>query len=94
MPNTESTISPYVLRTYRDVVGTVIAAQKPLSVQTISKILAIPEETIRAALDPIGSIINAPASGDDPVHFYHATAKEFLTGPPHGDENDRDVFLQ
>ena len=93
MPNTESAISPYVLRIYRDVVGTVIAARQPLSVQTISKILATSEETIRAALDTIGSIINAPASGDNPVQFYHATAKEFLAGPPHGDENDRDFFF-
>jgi len=93
MSNTESAISPYVLRTYRDVVGAVITAQEPLGVETISRILAISEETIRAALDPIGSIINVPASGDGPVRFYHATAKEFLTGPPHGDENDRDFFF-
>lgn len=87
------TVSPNVLRTYRKVVGTVIAARRPLSVQTMSKILAISEENIRAALDPIGSIINTPVSNDDPVHFYHATAEEFLTGPPQGDEVDRSFFF-
>ena len=40
----------------------------------------------------LGSIINAPAN--KPVHFYHATAKEFLTGPPLGDENDREFFFK
>ena len=73
--------------------GTVIVAFKPLSVGTVSKILSIPEGDVLAILDPIGFIINAPTLGDDPVHFYHATAKEFLTGPPQGDENDREFFF-
>ena len=86
-------VSPYVLSTYRDVVGTIIVARKPLGVGTISRILGMSEEDVLAILDPIGSIINAPTLGDDPVHFYHATAKEFLTGPPQGDENDREFFF-
>ena len=93
MPNNELTVSPHVLRTYQQVVGTVIAARKPLSVQTMSNILAISEGDIRAVLDPIGSIINAPISDDDTVHFYHATAKEFLIGPPQGDDHDRGFFF-
>lgn len=93
MPNTALTASPDVLRTYHEAVGTVIAARRPLSVQTISNILAIPEENIRAVLDPIGSIISTPISDDDPVHFYHATAEEFLTGLPQGDEVDQAFFF-
>ena len=83
----------YMLSTYREVVGTVIVAHEPLSARTISEILGISAGDVLAILDPIGSIINAPASGDDPVHFYHATAKEFLAGPPQGDENDREFFF-
>ena len=86
-------VSPCVLSTYREVVGTIIMARKPLGVGTISGILGMSEEDVLAVLDPIGSIINAPTLGDDPVHFYHATAKEFLTGPPQGDENDREFFF-
>ena len=86
-------VPPYVLSTYREVVGAIIVAREPLSVGTISKILSIPEGDVLAILDPIGSIINAPTLGDDPVHFYHATAKEFVTGPPQGDENDREFFF-
>lgn len=82
-----------MLRTYQQTVGTVIAAQNPLNVQTLSKILVIPEENIRAALDPIGSIINTPTNNNTAVHFYHATAKEFLTGPPQGDNVDRAFFF-
>ena len=83
----------HVLSTYREVVGTVIVAHEPLSARTISEILGTSEGDVLAVLDPIGSIINAPTSGDDPVHFYHATAKEFLTGPPQGDNNDREFFF-
>ena len=83
----------HVISTYREVVGTILAAREPLGVGTISKIFGVSEGDVLAILDPIGSIINAPTSGDDPVHFYHATAKEFLTGPPQGDENDQDFFF-
>ena len=81
----------HVLSTYREVVGTVILAHEPLSARTISEILGTSEGDVLAVLDPIGSIINAPAN--KPVHFYHATAKEFLTGPPQGDKNDREFFF-
>ena len=83
----------HVVSTYREVVGTVIVVHEPLSARTISEILGTSEGDVIAVLDPIGSIISAPASGDDPVHFYHATAKEFLGGPPQGDENDREFFF-
>ena len=83
----------YVLPTYREVVGTVIVAREPLSVGTISRILNISEGDVLAILDPISSIINTPTLGDDPVHFYHTSVKELLTGPPQGDENDRDFFF-
>ena len=81
----------HVLSTYREVVGTMIVAHEPLSVGTISDILGTSEEDVLAVLDPIGSIIAAPAN--EPVHFYHATAKEFLSGPPQGDDNDREFFF-
>ena len=86
-------VRPRVLDRYREVVGTVIAAQTPLGVAVISKILGISDERIRAALDPISPILNVPTSDSNPIHFYHATAKEFLIGPPHGDENDREFFF-
>ena len=88
-----SGVHRYVLSTYREVVGTIIVAHEPLGVGTISRILGMSEEDVLAVLDPIGSIINAPTLGDDPVHFYHATAKEFLARPPQGDENDREFFF-
>ena len=80
-----------MLSTYREVVGTIVVVREPLGVSTISKILGISEEDVLAVLDPIGSIINAPV--DKPAHFYHATAKEFLTGPTQGDEKDRAFFF-
>ena len=84
-------VHPSVLDRYRKVVGTVIVVDIPLNFATISKILDISDERIRAALDPISPILNVPTSDNDPIHFYHATAKEFLIGPPHGD--DREFFF-
>ena len=88
-----SGVHRYVLSTYREVVGTIVVAHKPLSARTISGILGTSKGDVLAILDPIGSIINAPTLGDDPVHFYHATAKEFLSGPPQGNDNDREFFF-
>ena len=87
-------VSPCVLSTYREVVGTIIGACEPLGIGTISGILRTSNGDVLAVLDPIGSIIDAPTLSDDPVHFYHATAKEFLTGPPQGDDNDREFFFK
>ena len=83
----------YVLSTYREVVGTIIVVHESLSARAISEIIGISEGDVLAVLDPISSVVNAPTLGDDPVHFYHATAKEFLTGPPQGDDNDRGFFF-
>ena len=80
-----------MLSTYHEVVGTIIVAHAPLSARTISEILDTSEEDVLAVLDPIRSIINAPVN--KPVHFYHATAKEFLTGPPQGNDNDREFLF-
>ena len=81
----------HVLPIYREVVGTIIVTHEPLSARTISEILGRPTRDVLAVLDPIGSIINAPAN--KPVHFYNVTAKEFLTGAPQGNENDRGFFF-
>ena len=80
-----------MLSTYREVVGTIIVAHEPLSVGTVSDILGTSKGDVLAVLDPIGSIINAPTLG--PIHFYHATAKDFLTGPLQGDDNDQEFFF-
>lgn len=84
---------PDVLRTYRGVVGAVIAAREPLSMGTTSKILGISREDILAALNPIGSIIDVPTSDGGLARFYHATTKEFLIGPPQGNKDDEEFFI-
>ncbi|KAF8326201.1 uncharacterized protein EI90DRAFT_1965133 [Cantharellus anzutake] len=46
----------------------------------------------QATLQPISSIIELPLE-DMGVKFYHATAQEFITGNPIGDENDKIFFI-
>ncbi|KAF8338209.1 uncharacterized protein EI90DRAFT_3042109, partial [Cantharellus anzutake] len=83
-PNMAS-IPSHVVNNYRQVVGMVVVAHDPLSVYSMSRLLGIAEDEIYAILNPIGSIIDIPSNNMN-VKFYHATAKEFITGDPIGEE--------
>ncbi|KAF8328588.1 uncharacterized protein EI90DRAFT_3126043 [Cantharellus anzutake] len=58
-----------------------------------SVLFGIAEPEIRAMLEPISSIIHLPSQNTERVNFYHATAKEFITGDPIGEERDEVFFI-
>ncbi|KAF8338808.1 uncharacterized protein EI90DRAFT_3039244, partial [Cantharellus anzutake] len=87
-----SRIRPHIEKNYREVVGMIIAAQEPLSVHSMSHLLGIAEGKIHAILNPISSIIDVPPNNAK-VKFYHATATEFITGVPIGDDEDKGFFI-
>ncbi|KAF8318556.1 uncharacterized protein EI90DRAFT_2706512 [Cantharellus anzutake] len=104
----QSSIRPRVINNYRQVIGMIIAAYQPLSLYSISKLLGVAEDEIRATLDPISSIValsqqeslsydfsEESLSHDDPLYptFYHATMKEFLADRPFGRKSDRPFFI-
>ncbi|KAF8324841.1 uncharacterized protein EI90DRAFT_2213321 [Cantharellus anzutake] len=82
-----------VAKMYRLLVGTIIAAHRSLSVYSMSQLLGIAEDEAQATLEPISSIIELPSDDMAGVKFYHATAKEFITGDPIGNENDKIFFI-
>ncbi|KAF8338823.1 uncharacterized protein EI90DRAFT_3039281, partial [Cantharellus anzutake] len=87
-----SRIRPHIEKNYREVVGMVVAARAPLSVHSMSHLLGIAKGKIHGILNPISSIIDVP-SNNAKVKFYHATAKEFITGAPIGDDEDKVFFI-
>ncbi|KAF8328567.1 uncharacterized protein EI90DRAFT_3064598 [Cantharellus anzutake] len=88
-----SGIHPDVAEKYRLVVGAIVVAHEPMSVSFMSQLFNIGEDEIRATLEPISSIVNLPLSNAEDVTLYHATAKEFITGEPIGDEKDKVFFI-
>ncbi|KAF8330915.1 uncharacterized protein EI90DRAFT_3059824 [Cantharellus anzutake] len=105
-----SGVLPHIAENYRQVVATINAAFEPLSVFFISQLSGIAEEEVLAILDPIRSIVDLSSksgserSSESPpessseemqgVKFYHATMKEFITGDPIGNENDKVFFIR
>ncbi|KAF8309609.1 uncharacterized protein EI90DRAFT_3104421 [Cantharellus anzutake] len=82
-----------VAKMYCLLVGTIIAVHRSLSVYSMSQLLGIAKDEARATLEPISSIIELPSDDMAGVKFYHATAKEFITGDPIGNENDKIFFI-
>ncbi|KAF8327542.1 uncharacterized protein EI90DRAFT_1765193 [Cantharellus anzutake] len=78
---------------YLQVVGTIIAAHKPFSIHSISEVLKIPEAETYAILEPISSMVDLSLQDTEGLKFYHATAKEFISGKPTGTENDKVFFI-
>ncbi|KAF8336477.1 uncharacterized protein EI90DRAFT_179074 [Cantharellus anzutake] len=105
-----SGVRKHIAEKYRQVVATINAAFKPLSVFFISQLSGIAEGEVLAILEPIRSIVDLSSrSGlerflDAPpesfseemqgVKFYHATMKEFITGNSIGGENDQVFFIK
>ncbi|KAF8318543.1 uncharacterized protein EI90DRAFT_3083385 [Cantharellus anzutake] len=103
----QSTIPPHVIENYRQVIGTIIAARRPLSLYSMSQLLGIAEDEVHATLEPISSIVEFSSEKSrslqslmrvlrlDAVYpkFYHATMKEFLMDRPFGHESDQSFFI-
>ncbi|KAF8328606.1 uncharacterized protein EI90DRAFT_3017645 [Cantharellus anzutake] len=88
-----SDIHPDVAKKYRSVVGAIVAARMTMNVSFMSQLFKIGEDEIRATLEPISSIVNLPSENTEEVTLYHATAQEFITGEPIGDEKDKVFFI-
>ncbi|KAF8316988.1 uncharacterized protein EI90DRAFT_3085576, partial [Cantharellus anzutake] len=89
-----SSIRQQVAKNYRKVVGILVAASwSDLGTDDISQLLGIAEDEVRSTLRPISSIVDLPSDNKQTVKFYHATAKEFITGNPIGEKQDEVFFI-
>ncbi|KAF8316979.1 uncharacterized protein EI90DRAFT_3085547 [Cantharellus anzutake] len=89
-----SSIREQVAKNYREVVGILVAASwSNLGTDDISQLLGIDEYEVRLTLSPISSIVDLPSDNKQTVKFYHATAKEFITGDPIGKKKDKVFFI-
>ncbi|KAF8317028.1 uncharacterized protein EI90DRAFT_216148 [Cantharellus anzutake] len=94
MPNSSS-IRPHVAKNYREVVEILVAATwSDFDIDDISQLLGIAEDEVRSVLKPISSIVDLSSDNEQIVKFYHATAKEFITGDPIGEEQDKVFFIR
>ncbi|PYH47089.1 putative wd40 protein [Aspergillus saccharolyticus JOP 1030-1] len=62
----------------REVLGTIILLENPLSVTSLSKLMGISMQSINASLNSLHSVLNIPNNKTLPVRLFHLSFRDFL----------------
>ncbi|CAI7644574.1 unnamed protein product [Penicillium viridicatum] len=65
----------------REVVGTIILLESPLSVAALAELTSNTTASINARLNPFHSILNIPTDETKPVRLFHLSLRDFLLDP-------------
>ncbi|KAI9778094.1 MAG: hypothetical protein M1839_008398 [Geoglossum umbratile] len=66
---------------FRDIVGSIVILESPLSVSSLAHLLQISKEDIRCRLDSLHSVLSIPDSEDLPVRLLHLSFRDFPVDP-------------
>jgi len=77
---------------FRTVVGTVLLIFNPLSIKSLSELLAHSTQHIHSTIRSLHSLLPVPESTEDPIHAFHKSFPDFLMDP-HRCE-DRRFFVE
>ncbi|KAI9867269.1 MAG: hypothetical protein M1813_009547 [Trichoglossum hirsutum] len=66
---------------FRELVGSIIVLESPLSITLLGQLLKIPQKRIRCRLDSLHSILSIPDSEDLPIRLLHLSFRDFLVDP-------------
>ncbi|PWY68740.1 NACHT and WD40 domain protein [Aspergillus eucalypticola CBS 122712] len=66
---------------FREVVGTIVILESPLSVACLSEILGIPPRVINIRLRRLHAVLNIPDRDTMPVGLFHLSFRDFLLDP-------------
>ncbi|KAF5852409.1 hypothetical protein GGP41_007836 [Bipolaris sorokiniana] len=66
------------LQDFREVVGSIVVLESPLSTVSLARLLQIPYEEIQCRLDFLHSVLSVPDCEDAPVRLLHLSFREFL----------------
>jgi hypothetical protein len=69
------------LQAFREVVGSVVLLESPLSAVSLARLLQVSQEEIQCRLDSLHSVLSVPESKDAPVRLLHLSFREFLADP-------------
>jgi hypothetical protein len=70
-----------LIKEFREVIGTIVILESPLSVISLSKLIGIPKTLIDIRLDLLHSVLSIPSDGTMPVKLFHLSFREFLLDP-------------
>ncbi|KAH0550954.1 hypothetical protein GP486_007681, partial [Trichoglossum hirsutum] len=66
---------------FRDIVGSIVVLESPLSISSLAHFFQIPKEDVRCRLDSLHSVLSIPDSEDLPVRLLHLSFRDFLVDP-------------
>jgi Mrp family chromosome partitioning ATPase len=69
------------LQAFREVVGSVVLLESPLSAVSLARLLQVSREEIQCRLDSLHSVLSVPENKDAPVRLLHLSFREFLVDP-------------
>jgi hypothetical protein len=69
------------LYAFRELVGSIVVLQSPLSVVSLACLLQIPQTQVECRLDSLHSVLSVPNSRDVPIRLLHLSFREFLVDP-------------
>lgn len=67
-----------VVEGFQQVVGAIVMLENPLSIESLSKLLNIPERIIRVRLDLLHSVLKVPEDKTLQVRLFHLSFRDFL----------------
>ncbi|KAL2861893.1 purine and uridine phosphorylase [Aspergillus pseudodeflectus] len=70
-----------LIRDVREVLGTIILLQNPLSIISLSSLMGITTSSIRARISSLHSVLNIPNDHTLPVMIFHSSFRDFLLDP-------------
>lgn len=69
------------LHALRELVGSIVVLESPLSVASLANLLKIPPKQVKCRLDALHSVLNVPDNEDIPIRLLHLSFRDFLTDP-------------
>jgi hypothetical protein len=66
---------------FREVVGSIVVLESPLSITSLGCLLQLSQEDVRCQLDSLHSVLSVTDSKDIPVRLLHLSFREFLINP-------------
>ena len=63
---------------FRNIVGSIVVLETPLSIMSLASLLGVPQEDIRCRLDTLHSVLSIPTDERLPVRLLHLSFRDFL----------------
>ncbi|RDW79209.1 uncharacterized protein DSM5745_06061 [Aspergillus mulundensis] len=78
-----------VVEDVRQILGTIIILETPLSIASLSELTGVPKSSINARLGPLHSVLDIPDDETMPIRLFHLSFRDFLL---HDNTRDKTPF--